>query len=124
MSAFEKKMINEVVEELLAQGFTVYLAKRGNYGFYTDDTGEKTVSFEADLLSVKFSGNYVPLYHGVGRKIGTGWRLEKDTYRNMLRAGAPRWAVGRVNRNEWRYETASDKLSNNFSGYKKVEPEL
>ncbi len=75
-------------------GFTVYLAKAGDYGFITDDTGSRVLSFSfTDGGSL--SGNYGP----PSQKSGTGWRLEQSPsdlrtaadVRRALNASAPSW---------------------------------
>lgn len=75
-------------------GFTVYLAKDGTYGFITDDTAERVLSFSfTDGGSL--SGNYGP----PSAKSGTGWRLEQAPHdlkthadvRRALYEPAPRW---------------------------------
>jgi hypothetical protein len=52
-------------------GFTVYLAERGSYGFLTDDTESRVLSFSFNDGG-SLSGNYGPASH----ESGTGWRLD------------------------------------------------
>lgn len=84
-------------------GFTVYLAKQGNYGFITDDTGSHVMCFSfTDGGSL--SGNYGP----PSRISGTGWRLEQEPHdlqtavdvRRALYASAPHWCG-----NGWKHYT-------------------
>lgn len=75
-------------------GFKVYLAKAQNYGFITDDTGSRVLSFSFTDGGT-LSGNYGP----PSRESGTGWRLEKTPYdlqtandvRRALYASPPPW---------------------------------
>jgi hypothetical protein len=55
-------------------GFRVYIAKdgTGNYGFITDDKGERVLSFSF-TGGANLGGNYGP----PSRESGTGWRLER-----------------------------------------------
>lgn len=57
-----------------ALGFRVFIARdgTGEYGFITDDTGERVLSFSFNDGS-SLSGNYGP----PSRESGTGWRLEE-----------------------------------------------
>jgi hypothetical protein len=56
-------------------GFKVYLAKRGTYGFITDEKAERVLSFSfTDGGSL--GGNYGP----PSQKSGTGWRLAQSPY--------------------------------------------
>lgn len=52
-------------------GFTVYLAKAGHYGFITDDTESRVLSFAFDGPHDSLGGNYGPPSH----ESGIGWRL-------------------------------------------------
>lgn len=53
-------------------GFTVYMAKSGTYGFITDATESRVLSFSM-TDGGSLSGNYGP----PSRESGTGWRLEQ-----------------------------------------------
>lgn len=84
--------IKELAETLVRFGFKVYIAEKGTYGFYTDETGKRTVSFELRNGMYSFGGNYKPSKHS-----GTGWTLEapsilnKKAFEDMLYANAPGW---------------------------------
>jgi hypothetical protein len=53
-------------------GFKVYLAKSGGYGFITDDSESRVLSFSfTDGGSLR--GNYGPPSHASG----TGWRMDQ-----------------------------------------------
>jgi hypothetical protein len=75
-------------------GFRVFLAKDDHYGFITDDTGSRVLSFSM-RDGTSLSGNYGP----PSQKSGTGWRLEQapsdlvtaEDVRRALYAGAPHW---------------------------------
>ena len=54
-------------------GFRVFLAKSKEYGFITDDKGERVMSFSFSGLQESLSGNYGP----PSRESGTGWRLQQ-----------------------------------------------
>lgn len=69
---YHKKWALEIALEAIKQGFTVYFAKKGTYGFFTDNEGKRLVSFDVSGLRPGFSGNYKSL------KCGTGWRLDSD----------------------------------------------
>ena len=98
MSNYEKQIATEFAEHSMAKGFIVYMAESGTYGFLTDDTGKRVLSFGIDFGSIKLSGNYK---HG-SREIGSGWRMERtvsakeltrDQISQYLNAHAPQWAL-------------------------------
>lgn len=76
-------------------GFVVYLAGSNDYGFITDDSGERVLSFSMHDCG-SLSGNYGP----PSAQSGTGWRLEQSPdmlrtaqdVKHALYAGAPNWA--------------------------------
>jgi hypothetical protein len=85
---YSRQVIKELSDELIDAGFRVFIAESGTYGFYTDKSGERVVSFQVDYLSPVFSGNYK------SKHCGTGWRFERPLeYDQMLNAGAPYWAT-------------------------------
>ena len=103
-----QEIVAQIAEEMLAQGYRPFIAKRGDYGFFTDAKGSRVVSFGVDLGSVNFSGNYKtskPL------STGTGWRLEtipgKFDCAGLLNASAPMWATSGA---QWRYTTLAEHL--------------
>jgi hypothetical protein len=91
----KKELIATIAQKLKSYGYTVYISKSGEYGFYTD--GNKVVSFGGYWnFSVDFSGNYN------SRNCGTGWQLEggkeltdidEHTAEAFIKATAPRWAT-------------------------------
>jgi hypothetical protein len=87
MNQYSQNMIKQLADKLKSEGYRVFIAERGTYGFYTLD-GDKVVSFQRDLGSIKFLGNHV------SSKSGTGWRFDDDmTFSTMLAASTPRWAI-------------------------------
>ena len=89
----KKELINELAQALDSYGYTVYIAKNGDYGFYTD--GKRVVSFGGQWrFSIDYSGNYK------SNKSGTGWGLEKDKgiltkeeADDFIKRNAPHWAT-------------------------------
>ena len=75
-------------------GFTVYLAKSGEYGFITDDARTRVLDF-----SFTDGGSLSGTYGPPSQKSGTGWRLEQDPHdlktaadvRRALYASPPHW---------------------------------
>lgn len=100
MNEYKKEAIKELTDELLSEGFRVFLAEKGTYGFYTNVEGSGIVSFQIEFFSPVFSGNYI------STKSGTGWRLDDDTHDNMLKQGAPNWAIGHDPK--WHYTTLEE----------------
>jgi len=49
--------IAELAASIQSDGFRVFIAERGDYGFYTDAEGTRVVSFGPDFGGFKFSGN-------------------------------------------------------------------
>lgn len=70
---YEKQWALEFAARIKALGFTVYLAERGTYGFITDETESRVLSFQFNGLDHKLSGNYSP----PSRESGTGWGMDK-----------------------------------------------
>lgn len=94
MGNFRREVVEAVAKALKSYGYTVYLAKHGTHGFYTD--GKRVVSFQYDLVSVKYSGNYstdLPSQTGTGWGIGEYMIVSKDTAKEFVESNAPQWAV-------------------------------
>jgi hypothetical protein len=95
----KKELIAELAKALHGYGFTVYIAKSGDYGFYTD--GKSVVSFGGYWkFSIDFSGNYKPINSADGKLVGTGWQIDKEVgiptlleASDYLNALPPRWAT-------------------------------
>ena len=89
----KKQLVRETAKALNGYGFTVYIAKSGKHGFYTD--GCRCVSFGGSWnFSLDFSGNYK------SRHSGTGWQIEKEQgiptkqqAEKWIKANAPTWAT-------------------------------
>lgn len=83
-------------------GFRVFIAKAGTYGFITDASGSRVLSFS--LTGNGLSGNYGP----PSATSGTGWRVDKspsdlrtaDDVREALYAYPPPWTG-----NGWKHMT-------------------
>jgi hypothetical protein len=110
MSIYQQNEATEFALRITALGFKVYLAERGTYGFITDDTGERVLSFQfTDGGSL--GGNYGP----PSKESGTGWRIDgtgpydlktAEQVRAALYATAPGWC-GKGWKN---YTTAEQEL--------------
>lgn len=111
---YEQDLIDSLVAEIKAAGFRVFLAERGTYGFYTNEAGSSIVSFQIDLGTINFSGNYE------SEQSGTGWRLDTSDFESMLKAMPPQWAVGRETR-AVRMITLADHLKRYQSSSKFTE---
>jgi len=89
---YERALFDEIATTLRNYGLFVYRSKSGSYGFYTDGTGDRVVSFQTTGGRTMFSGNYATC------KDGTGWQMTEDVPRNrdealaLLYALAPAWA--------------------------------
>lgn len=103
MRDYEKIQIDGLVNRLKSEGFQVFIAKRGTYGFYCWDYS-KVVSFQCDLGGINFSGNYQTNKAG---ETGTGWRLRNDTYQAMINCYPPIWAV---KDSKWQFKTVRQYL--------------
>ena len=81
---YKERITLNFAQECKQNGFAVYIAERGTYGFYTN--GERVVSFSLDLV-LSLSGNYEP-----SQKSGTGWRMEDGIgIKEAMEANAPKW---------------------------------
>jgi len=108
MGDYQKQMIRKLAEKIKAEGFRVFIAERGTYGFFTDAGGTRVVSFGMDLTEIAFSGNYVT---SAPKNTGTGWRIAENVtsnFANLFNAYAPQWAVGSAT---WKYKTLEKYLA-------------
>lgn len=115
------ELILKIANALDGYGYDVYLAKSGEYGFYTN--GQRVISFGGFWnFSVDFSGNYKT---NRPAQCGTGWSIAKEMgvpseeeAKRFIEAGAPRWAVGDAS---WRFTTPEEHLATygRSSGYTK-----
>lgn len=103
-----QQLIANIAAEVLKQGYRPFIAKRGDYGFFTDAEGSRVVSFGCDLGSVKFSGNYKT---SKPQSTGTGWRMDtipgEFDCAGLFNASAPIWATSGET---WRYTTLAEHL--------------
>lgn len=104
MNNNREKAIKDVASEILMAGLRVFLAKSKTYGFYTDEKGTRTVSFQNVYFSVVFTGDYISTHSGQGWIIGN----PSDDYSEMLYSKAPHWAIG--NDPRWHYQTLAEHL--------------
>lgn len=97
---YKAEAVVKLAKEISEAGFRVFIAKSGNYGFYTDAEGTRVVSFQYDLAGYKFSGNYKAVNVAKdGRSVGQGWimgdyhELNADQFKNLFASTAPHWAT-------------------------------
>jgi hypothetical protein len=84
LADYKERITLDFAHECKKNGFDVYIAERGTYGFYTN--GERVVSFSLDLV-LSLSGNYEP-----SRESGTGWRMADGIgIKDAMAANAPKW---------------------------------
>jgi hypothetical protein len=115
----KKELIQNIAKQLKSYGYKVYIAKNGEYGFYTE--GVKVVSFGGSwCFSVDFSGNYSSKEM---RQTGTGWQIAKDMgvitkeqAEQFIKTGAPHWATSGI---PVKYTTPEQylKMYGSSSGY-------
>lgn len=105
---YKQQAIKELATAIKAQGFRVFIAKNGEYGFYTDQDGAKVISFQCNLGGFSCSGNYKT---NQPQKTGTGWQITDDFTQDQARGAfeqtPPRWAVGKA---KWHYTTLDQHL--------------
>lgn len=97
-----KEETEAFAERVSGLGFTVYIAEHGTYGFITDASETRVLSFSFNDGS-SLGGNYGP----PSTKSGTGWRMDKGPHslataedvREALYANPPDWLRGRG----WKY---------------------
>jgi hypothetical protein len=65
----EREAARAVAQSAIACGLVPYIAERGTYGYITDATGSRVLSFGCDLGSVNYSGNYR------SQSVGSGWSI-------------------------------------------------
>ena len=116
---YARELIDDLVPSIKAQGYRVFIAERGTYGFYTDQEGSKVISFKADLGNISFSGNYKT---NNPKSTGTGWRIsdsDKGNYEQMFNSFPPSWAVAGCSK--WKYTTLDQHLDDYQKSSKYVE---
>jgi hypothetical protein len=86
------EMIIETARMLVDLGYTVYLSKNKDYGFYTNRL--RVVSFGGCWsFSLDFSGNYQSSHDGTGWLIVSGRELTTEDAADYIAMNAPRWAT-------------------------------
>lgn len=115
---YKRELIADIAAQLKSYGYTVYLSKDREYGFYTD--GQRVVSFGGPWrLCVSYTGCYN------SKHCGTGWQLDggkdigtidAETAKRFITAHAPSWAT---NGEAVTYTTPEQHLKTygNSSGY-------
>ena len=79
----KKQLVKHFANKLVSFGYTVYIAKSGTYGFYTD--GKRCISFGGTWsFSLDISGNYKSSH------CGTGWLIEKEVS-DFDKSDAEKW---------------------------------
>ena len=68
---YRQKAAQEFAAKVKAWGFRVWIAERGEYGFISDDTGARVLSFGFGDGG-NLGGNYGP----PSRESGTGWSMD------------------------------------------------
>jgi hypothetical protein len=105
---------HEFAQRIKSLGFVVYMAAGGHYGFITDETGARVLSFAFQGVEDTLSGNYGP----PSRESGTGWQINAtpqslrtaEQVREALNAPAPDWT--RKQGKGWtRYTTLAEHLA-------------
>lgn len=101
---YKTEAVAKLAQEIKAEGFRVFIAKSGTYGFYTDLEGSRVTSFQFDLGGFKFSGNYKS---DQPRNTGTGWEVLQGTFKDMFAEYPPAWAVRSA---KWSFTTLEQHL--------------
>lgn len=104
---------------LTSFGFSVYIAEAGTYGFITDDSKSRVLSFSFNDGG-SLSGNYGPPSH----ESGAGWRMNgspyslrtKDDVTEALYALAPAFAG-----KGWRYLSTVDQYLAQYGASSRFE---
>lgn len=109
-SDYQKQVIHEVAQRIKKQGFRVFIAENGNYGFFTNEDGTRLVGFHNDLGGLQFTGHYKT---DTPKQTGTGWRIIKDSdgninFKTIFEAGPPEWAT---QGSKWKFTTLDQYLT-------------
>ena len=99
-----KDDVSSFADRISRMGFSVYIAKAGTYGFITDESESRVLSFSFNDTG-SLGGNYGP----PSTQSGTGWRMNENPYslataddvRKALYAQPPHWVDRRGK--GWRY---------------------
>lgn len=91
---YKAEAVVQLAKEISQAGFRVFIAKSGNYGFYTDAEGTRVVGFQYNLGGFSFGGNYKAVNVAEhGRSVGTGWQLVEGSFADMFNQMPPYWAT-------------------------------
>lgn len=118
MASYKQEIMQELSTALLSQGYRVFIAESGDYGFFTNQQGERVISITADLTA---SGNYST---SKPKQTGTGWRIadnidmQVSDADNIFNTDPPRWAVGNA---ECKLTTLENYLKTYHASSKFVE---
>lgn len=111
VKTYKQKLVWEFSQHLTTKGFVAYIAKAGDYGFFTNAVGARCVSFYVNGGIVHLSGEYAASIND-----GSSWPLDvignvmqfsHASLDELLHTPAPRWA----NKNP-AYTTAAAYLKN------------
>ena len=95
----KKQLVKYFANKLVSFGYTVYIAKSDDYGFYTD--GERCISFGSMWnFSLDISGNYK------STNCGTGWQIAREIC-DFDKAEAEKW----INTNPPFWATNGEKVT-------------
>jgi len=95
-NVYQNETARRVADEAIRAGYRAFIAKRGHYGIITDTEGTRVVSFQVDLCSVDFGGNYVT---SAPQRTGTGWQILRHgtgsaaEIHRAMREDPPAWAL-------------------------------
>lgn len=67
-----KERTAQLVAKIKSFGYPVYLAEKGDYGFFTNLDGSRIISFQIDYFFFNFSANH----KSIG--LGSGYRITND----------------------------------------------
>jgi hypothetical protein len=119
----------QFAQRIKSLGFRVFLAERGHYGFISDESGDRVLSFSFDGVENTLSGNYGP----PSRESGTGWRMytypenlrTAEEVRSVLNAYPPLYCQRATNaRGGWKYFTTLEQHLTRYgssSQYEEIE---
>lgn len=114
---YKTEAVAKLAQEIKAEGFRVFIANSGTYGFYTDAEGSRVTCFQYDLGGFKFMGNYKS---DQPRTTGTGWEVLTGTFKDMFAEYPPAWSTKGAN---WSFTTLDQHLAvyQASSRYKELE---
>lgn len=120
--SYKKQFAADFAAHIKSLGFSVYMAESELYGFVTDETESRVLSFSFSDCVASLGGNYGP----PSRESGTGWQIKEgpealrtaDDVRRVLYS-RPDYHCG----NGWKYfSTVAQHLAlyGSSSKYRKV----